>query len=91
MGDGSEMKICTYQCTCSCPEGDQTEGFQFPAGIEHDAVCEGQSVFPPGPGLTPQLHTRPFEFDTESMFDRYINPMAPSGEFQDFVDDLFKP
>ena len=80
-------KICTYQCKCDCNPAAIV--VQFSAGAGSSATCIGQ-IDPhyTQPGQVTTFES--FSFDTTSIIDRYVNPLAPPAGFMDIVDKQCK-
>jgi len=80
---GMMPKICTYKCSCDCNPAPIT--IQYSAGPGSSATCIGQ-IDPhyTQPGQTTSFES--FSFDTTSIIDRYVNPLAPPIGFMDLVD-----
>ena len=79
---GMVEKICRYHCGCDCQK--QSIPISFSAGTSANATCFGQidpHYTQPGASVT----FNSFSFDTNSFFDRYVNPLAPSTPFMDEV------
>lgn len=79
------IKLCTYRCKCDCSE--TAISITFSAGSGSSAKCFGQ-IDPHWTQPGQIVKFEPFSFDTESFFDRYLNPSPPSGEFMDKIEEL---
>jgi len=80
---GMMPKICTYKCTCDCNSAPIS--IDYSAGASASAICIGQSEEHwTQPGAITSF--QPFSFDTKSLIDRYVNPMAPPSGFMDLVE-----
>jgi RHS repeat-associated protein len=80
---GLMPKTCRYSCKCDCKA--QPIAIGFSAGASDTATCVGQ-IDPHYTQPGSQVTFESFEFDTTSIIDRYINPLAPPSAFMDLVE-----
>ncbi len=79
------IKICDYICTCTKACGEETSFvITISTGSSSTtALCQGQWF----DIVTSRSGATFFQFDTKSLFDRYVNIFGPSRDFMDAIDE----